>query len=180
MIDAPDLNRQLLYGKQDIGRKKVEVALEKLKSLGLPTTIIAHDQQIDPDFFLPEGVDGVLDEPSGSGIVQRQCGMLTVPLPTPIALSTNIPTQTPIPHIATPLLFTRNMYLTDPRLEGEDVFRVQLKLQSLGYSEVGIADGIFGALTDQAVRNFQRDNGLQVDGIIGQKTWDKLFGSEER
>ena len=28
-------------------------------------------------------------------------------------------------------------------------------------------DGIFGAATDNAVRQYQRDNGLDVDGVIG-------------
>ena len=37
-----------------------------------------------------------------------------------------------------------------------------------------IADGIFGPLTEEAVKEFQANNGLTVDGIVGQKTWDKL------
>lgn len=35
-------------------------------------------------------------------------------------------------------------------------------------------DGIFGSLTDEAVRLFQKENGLVVDGIVGPKTWAKL------
>jgi murein L,D-transpeptidase YcbB/YkuD len=35
--------------------------------------------------------------------------------------------------------------------------------------------GIFGPKTDQAVREFQRDNGLQVDGIVGKNTWTALL-----
>lgn len=37
-----------------------------------------------------------------------------------------------------------------------------------------IPDGIFGKLTDEAVRQFQHENGLVEDGIVGPKTWEKL------
>lgn len=37
------------------------------------------------------------------------------------------------------------------------------------------ADGLFGALTDQAVRNVQRFFGLDVDGIVGPQTWGTLL-----
>lgn len=35
-------------------------------------------------------------------------------------------------------------------------------------------DGIFGALTEEAVVSFQRANGLTADGIVGEKTWAAL------
>lgn len=38
------------------------------------------------------------------------------------------------------------------------------------------ADGIFGDLTDEAVRDFQRRKALVVDGIVGPKTWLCLTG----
>ena len=37
------------------------------------------------------------------------------------------------------------------------------------------ADGIFGANTEVAVKNYQRTNGLSVDGIVGRNTWRKLL-----
>ena len=36
-------------------------------------------------------------------------------------------------------------------------------------------DGIFGVITDRAVRRFQEDNDLVPDGIVGEKTWRKMF-----
>lgn len=38
-------------------------------------------------------------------------------------------------------------------------------------------DGIFGAITEEAVKNFQRNHGLTPDGIVGVKTWALLLGN---
>ncbi|MBW4613138.1 MAG: N-acetylmuramoyl-L-alanine amidase [Desmonostoc vinosum HA7617-LM4] len=38
------------------------------------------------------------------------------------------------------------------------------------------ADGIFGAQTEAAIKQFQRQNGLTADGIVGPATWQKLIG----
>ena len=38
------------------------------------------------------------------------------------------------------------------------------------------ADGVFGPMTEAAVRRFQRRKGLVPDGIIGPKTWTLLLG----
>ena len=37
-----------------------------------------------------------------------------------------------------------------------------------------IPDGIFGPITDEAVRDLQKSHGLAVDGIVGPKTWAAL------
>ena len=36
------------------------------------------------------------------------------------------------------------------------------------------ADGIFGPITEEAVKDFQRSNGLEVDGVVGANTLSKL------
>jgi peptidoglycan hydrolase-like protein with peptidoglycan-binding domain len=41
-------------------------------------------------------------------------------------------------------------------------------------------DGIFGPVTKNAVQQFQRDSGLDDDGIIGPLTWGALDGERER
>jgi hypothetical protein len=61
--------------------------------------------------------------------------------------------------------------------KGETVLALQRLLIGNGYScgRYG-ADGDFGAETNNAVRLYQRDNGLEVDGICGKLTWSKLLG----
>ena len=41
-----------------------------------------------------------------------------------------------------------------------------------------IQDGVFGKITEEAVRAFQRKNNLKADGIVGEKTWEKILGSD--
>lgn len=53
------------------------------------------------------------------------------------------------------------------------VLIAQDDLNTLGYTTGGL-DGIFGAATQNAVRNYQRAVGLSVDGIIGCNTWRSL------
>lgn len=60
--------------------------------------------------------------------------------------------------------------------EGAEVKTVQRLLKALGYSigKAGV-DGDFGKDTDAAVRKFQKAEGLEVDGEVGQNTWTALL-----
>ena len=53
------------------------------------------------------------------------------------------------------------------------VFLLQFILNSYGANLA--VDGIFGAGTERAVRTFQQNNGLAVDGIVGNNTWKTLL-----
>lgn len=71
--------------------------------------------------------------------------------------------------------FSRYLKLTNPYMQGDDVLEVQQKLIARGYTITGSADGTFGKKTDAAVRQFQADQGLAVDGVVGPKTWAALW-----
>lgn len=55
---------------------------------------------------------------------------------------------------------------------GDAVEDLQRSLSEQGYT--ANPDGVFGGETDNAVRNLQADNGLAVDGIVGQSTKEAL------
>jgi len=57
--------------------------------------------------------------------------------------------------------------------KGTQVAHCQRLLNEKGYKTA--VDASFGPSTDTKVREFQRDNGLQDDGIVGQKTWEPLL-----
>ncbi|MFW5999801.1 MAG: spore cortex-lytic enzyme [Halanaerobiaceae bacterium] len=54
-----------------------------------------------------------------------------------------------------------------------DVRTLQRKLSQWGFYEESV-DGVFGNSTSRAVKDFQRKNGLRVDGLVGEKTWQAL------
>ncbi|MET9968628.1 serine/threonine-protein kinase [Streptomyces sp. NPDC006356] len=62
---------------------------------------------------------------------------------------------------------------------GQRVLQVQCMLTKRGYSVGGSGvDGQFGADTESAVRLFQSDKGLAVDGEVGPNTWAGLRSSK--
>ena len=62
--------------------------------------------------------------------------------------------------------------------EGSAVKRLQNALIAAGYkSIVRTADGIYGQWTYDAVRAYQKDHGLSVDGVAGKNTQNSLYGT---
>jgi N-acetylmuramoyl-L-alanine amidase len=67
----------------------------------------------------------------------------------------------------------RLLYLRVPYMRGDDVLSVQRRLDELGFDS-GPVDGIFSPALEVAVTEFQRNAGLNVDGIVGETTLDRL------
>lgn len=56
---------------------------------------------------------------------------------------------------------------------GEEVRQIQSKLKSWGFYS-GSIDGVYGSQTVEAVKAFQKKNGLTADGVAGEKTLSTL------
>ncbi len=72
----------------------------------------------------------------------------------------------------------RMVYLRSPMTRGDDVTDLQQRLGSLGF-DAGWLDGIFGPDTESALRDFQLNQGLTGDGVVGRETvaaLDRLSG----
>ena len=61
--------------------------------------------------------------------------------------------------------------------DGQEVVAIQKRLVELSYS-INNIDGDFGPETERAVKNFQADKGLEVDGIVGSATYRALMNRE--
>lgn len=62
--------------------------------------------------------------------------------------------------------------------KGEAVRNLQKALKNLGYSVS--TDGDYGALTQKAVKNFQKCNGLEADGVAGSGTQELLYSGNAK
>lgn len=83
---------------------------------------------------------------------------------------TFIPTPSPAPTAAS---------LLKKGDDGDEVRRMQERLKALGYYN-GSVDGDFGGGTEEAVRLFQRQNGLDVDGSAGKMTFAALYSEDAK
>jgi peptidoglycan hydrolase-like protein with peptidoglycan-binding domain len=55
------------------------------------------------------------------------------------------------------------------------VKRLQLMLNDRGGFPALVVDGAFGPLTETAVKHYQQNENLTVDGVVGKQTWTSLL-----
>lgn len=73
-------------------------------------------------------------------------------------------------YTQSPDMFSRSITtLSGYGSTGDEVTKIQSRLSAWGYYKGGI-DGQYGYLTYSAVKEFQRKNGLTIDGIAGPQT----------
>jgi len=102
---------------------------------------------------------------------QRKTKWTHYAVPACVGTSPNPPSPTPPAPETKPTLRRGS--------KGPYVTLAQTELKNKGY-DLGLCgvDGDFGKATEAAVKAFQKDNGLTVDGVIGPKTWGKLDSTE--
>lgn len=61
LVDLPDLNRQMLYSRDDLGLAKSHLTAERLDRLGLGCRLIPIKENIQEGFHLPGRIDGIVD-----------------------------------------------------------------------------------------------------------------------
>lgn len=95
--------------------------------------------------------------------------------PAPKAIPTSLPAlnaAVPVPTARPATAAASTSFLT-MGAKGAAVEHIQQRLNTWGYN-VGRADGDYGNITFNQVRNFQRDQGLPVDGKVGNQTLGAL------
>lgn len=111
---------------------------------------------------------------SGDAISRDSSAAATpTPSPTPgMHLSDETTTPTPAPTVA----FVKKLQYN--KAKGEEVKLVQTRLTELGYYSGNISGNFLGH-TRNAVKAFQQQNALSVDGIVGENTWNVLFNDPD-
>lgn len=74
--------------------------------------------------------------------------------------------------------YNRSLALEHPLMRGHDVWELQQRLRTLGYY-AGPLHGIYDEDTARAVREVQRDLGLEPDGVAELWLWPMLYHGEE-
>ena len=185
------VNKMASLGFRNRGQK-VRTGLYELKHTSMKSMIVEVcfvEATEDVALYKKVGYD-YIGKTIAEALVNRNSGVTPTPTPTPEP----VPTPTPQPT-------SKNYHSWIARLQeecnkqgfsnqkvdgiagpntlnGSPMVRrgARGNITKLIQEKLGIsADGIFGANTEVAVKNYQRTNGLSVDGIVGRKTWRKLL-----
>ena len=134
--------------------------IAKAHGVSLEGLLASNPQVLNPDVIYP---DQSIALPAGAKAIGGDAAPLNAAGTTDAA-----PVQQAASTSATPTLERND--------RGPAVTDLQNRLTAAGFSP-GAADGIFGARTEGAVRDYQASRGIQVDGIVGPNTWAQLNGA---
>ncbi|MGW2051441.1 protein kinase domain-containing protein [Streptomyces sp. NPDC001858] len=136
-----------------------------------PTDVTGDDDGTPPEASVTPAasVPAVDDPPSTPAAPVGDTGASVTP----------VPTEAGAPAWITDCTYYSGNGRTDLGDSGQRVVQLQCMLTRRGYDVGGSGvDGDFGPGTEAAVRGFQRDQALAVDGIVGKNTWGALRAAD--
>ena len=185
------VNKMASLGFRNRGQK-VRTGLYELKHTSMKSMIVEVcfvEATEDVALYNKVGYD-YIGKTIAEALVNRSSGVTPTPTPTPEP----VPTPTPQPTSKNYDSWIARLQeecnkqgfsnqkvdgIAGPNtLNGSPMVRrgARGNITKLIQEKLGIsADGIFGANTEVAVKNYQRTNALSVDGIVGRNTWRKLL-----
>ncbi len=174
---APRKNTKTAYAKGSRQSRRSQDRTPMIIAIGLILILVLIIAMIVRSMFTagtpatintPQPQQQVQETPENNFIV---FGATNTPAPVLTATPNIEITPTPEPVQQTTTVTYKTLRKGDQSVE---VKLMQVALTELGYLK-GAADGNFGTATKTAVEAFQKDNGLDVDGIAGAKTLEKLY-----
>ena len=183
------VNKMASLGFRNRGQK-VRTGLYELKHTSMKSMIVEVcfvEATEDVALYKKVGYD-YIGKTIAEALVNRSSGVTPTPTPEPVPTPTPQPTSKNYHSWIARLQEECNKQgfsnqkvdgIAGPNtLNGSPMVRrgARGNITKLIQEKLGIsADGIFGANTEDAVKNYQRTNGLSVDGIVGRNTWRKLL-----
>lgn len=185
------VNKMASLGFRNRGQK-VRTGLYELKHTSMKSMIVEVcfvEATEDVALYKKVGYD-YIGKTIAEALVNRSSGVTPTPTPTPEPVPTPTPQSTSknyhswiarLQEECNKQGFSNQKVdgIAGPNtLNGSPMVRrgARGNITKLIQEKLGIsADGIFGANTEVAVKNYQRTNGLLVDGIVGRNTWRKLL-----
>ncbi len=154
----------LIVGIASCSGKTEEQAAPDTEAIApLPALLRAPDQDAVPDTDSQSGTEPYLepigDDPENGGDPD----------------SSDDPTGEPTGTADAPDQIYQSLKKHD---KGEDVTTLQTRLMELGYLEIEETTDYFGSSTEYAVQLFQRQHGLEQDGVAGAQTLSLLYSSD--
>lgn len=89
------------------------------------------------------------------------------------------PDYSDVPPAPNGVRFTRVLERRIPQMEGDDILALQLALGVTPVKRNGKQVGIFGPKTEEAVKKYQKSQGIRDTGRVGPGTWSRLFEKEK-
>lgn len=115
-----------------------------------------------------DGSTAQIGAPQSEAVSAEQAAaVVTMPVATPTPTEAPTPTPTPDPTL-------------EYGMENEKVTELQNRLMDLGYLDIDEPTQYYGNATKTAVQHFQRQHGLDQDGIAGPKTLELIYSSEAK